>query len=110
MATFYGTLSGARQAKTCTGTRNTGIKAAAQSYDGSIISSLDYRTNDKGEEELYVRVGTNDNSSSCTSWSAPEFSGTFEEFKNLLKLADDIKSGRVSVVRHRMKKGDKIYE
>lgn len=110
MAAFYGTLSGARQAKTCTGTRNTGIKAAAQSYDGSIISSLDYRTNNKGEDELYVRIGTNDSSSSCASWNATEFSGTFEEFKRLLKLANDIKSGKVSIVRHRMKKGDIVYE
>ena len=110
MAAFYGTLAGIRQAKTCTGTKSSGIKAAAQSYDGSIISSLDYRTDDGGKDELRVRVGISDGSSSCADCSAPEFAGTFEDFKNLLKLADDIRSGRASVVRHRIKKGGESHE
>ena len=32
-----------------------------------------------------------------------EFYGTFEEFKNLLTLHNEIKNGKVSITRHREK-------
>ena len=54
-----------------------------------------------GKEVLKVRIGTNDGSSACSDWNSNDFTGTFQEFKDLLKLAADIKSGKVSIVRHR---------
>lgn len=99
MAKTYATIEGSRQPKTCTG-GNTGVRASAQSYDGSIIVCNRY--NDEGQ--LEVRVGTSDGSSCYTDWNSHDFRGTFEEFKDLLKLAADIKAGRASVVHHRKAK------
>lgn len=75
---------------------NDGVHVSAQSYDGSVIVKNYY-----DEDTLKVRVGTNDGSSCYTDYRSDNFCGTFEEFKALLKLAADIKAGRVSVVRHR---------
>lgn len=99
MSKFYGTVIGA---SSTVGTRrgHHDIRVSAQSYDGSVITRLDYDSDDK----LRVRIGTNEGSSTCSDWSSQDFNGTFEEFKELLKLHNDIKSGRVSVVRHRKPK------
>ena len=99
MSKFYGTVIGA--SSTC-GTRrgHHDIRVSAQSYDGSVITTLDYDSNDN----LRVRIGTNENSGTYTDWKSNDFTGTFEEFKQLLQLHQDIKSGRVSVVRHRKPK------
>lgn len=102
MAKTYATIEGCKQPKTCTG-GNDGVRASAQSYDGSIIVCNRY--NDEGQ--LEVRVGTNDHSSCYTDWNSTDFSGTFEDFKNLLRLAADIRSGKATVVRH--KAGSKAY-
>ena len=100
MSKFYGTVIGA--SSTC-GTRrgHHDIRVSAQSWDGSVITHLDYDS----DEKLRVRIGTNERSSTCSDWSSQDFVGTFDEFKDLLKLHQDIKSGRVSVVRHRVKRG-----
>lgn len=99
MSKFYGTVIGA--SSTC-GTRrgHYDIRVSAQSWDGSVITTLDYDSDDK----LRVRIGTNEGSSTYSDWSSQDFNGTFDEFKELLKLHQDIKSGRVSVVRHRKPK------
>lgn len=105
MSKFYGTVVGmSSTAATRRGSASSGIRTAAQSYDGSVIVNMDYRTNEDNSEDLFVRVGTNEHSSTYTDWSCPEFAGTFEEFKALLQLNRDIQSGKVSVVRHRTKK------
>lgn len=104
MSKFYATIEGNRQPKTCGGSANSGIRASAQSWTGSVIINMDYRANEDNTEDLYVRVGTNDGSSSYVGWSSPEFRGTFAEFKQLLQLNEDIKSGKVSIVKHRIKK------
>lgn len=96
MALTYTTCIGMRGERTARGGRD-GCRASVQSYDGSIITRNWY--DDDGT--LRVRVGTNDGSSCCTDWNSEDFNGTFQEFKDLLKLAADIKSGKVSVVRHR---------
>ena len=85
-----------RGERTARGGRD-GCRASVQAYDGSIITRNWY--DDDGT--LKVRVGTNDGSSCYSDWSGNDFTGTFQEFKDLLKLAADIKSGKVSVVRHR---------
>ena len=96
MAKTYMTGWGMRGERTARGGSD-GVQCAAQSYDGSVIVKNWYDDEDK----LHVRVGTNDGSSCYTDWNSEDFSGTFEEFKNLLKLYKDIKNGKVSVVRHR---------
>ena len=99
MSKFYGTVIGA--SSTC-GTRrgHYDIRVSAQSWDGSVITTLDYDS----DEKLRVRIGTNEGSSTCSDWSSQDFTGTFEEFKELLQLHQDIKYGRASVVRHRKPK------
>ena len=98
MAKTYCTCIGMRGERTARG-GNDGCRASVQAYDGSIITRNWYDENGT----LRVRVGTNDGSSCCTDWNSADFNGTFQEFKDLLKLAADIKSGKVSVVRHREK-------
>ncbi len=99
MAKTYCTCIGMRgEATRCGG--NDGVRVSAQSYDGSIIVRNYY--ND--DNELRVRVGTNEGSSCYTDWKSTDFNGTFEEFKALLRLNQDIKDGKVSVVRHRKPK------
>lgn len=100
MAKTYMTGWGMRGERTARG-GNDGVQCAAQSYDGSIIVSNRYTKDENGNEVLKVRVGTNDGSSCYTDWNSQDFVGTFEEFKELLKLSRDIKDGKVSIVRHR---------
>jgi hypothetical protein len=99
MSKFYGTVIGA---SSTVGTRrgHHDIRVCGQSWDGSVITTLDYDS----DEKLRVRIGTNEGSGTYTDWKSNDFNGTFDEFKELLKLHQDIKSGRVSVVRHRKPK------
>lgn len=99
MAKTYMTGWGMRGERTARGGRD-GCGAAVQSWEGSICIRNWY--ND--EEQLLVRIGTNDGSSCYTDWNSNDFTGTFQEFKALLKLAADIKSGKATVVHHRVKK------
>ena len=101
MSAFYGMVEGNRSCATRGGSKSSGFRASCQSYDGSIISTMNYVEDENGKEVLKVRVGTNDGSSCYSDWNSEDFNGTFQEFKDLLKLAADIKSGKVSVVRHR---------
>lgn len=98
MSRTYATLTGGRSTLTQRG-HSDGVKVSAQSFEGSIICSNWY-----DGEQLKVRVGTNDGSNSYTDWNSTDFVGTFEEFKKLLQLHQDIKDGKVSIVRHRIKK------
>ena len=100
MSATYTTCRGMRGEKTARGGKD-GCRASVQSYDGSITIRNWY------DEDgiLRVRVGTNDGSSCCSDWNSEDFNGTLQEFKDLLKLAADIKSGKVSVVRHRELRG-----
>lgn len=98
MAKTYTTCIGMRGERTARG-GNSGCRASVQSYDGSVICYNWYDEND----QLKIRVGTNDGSSCCTDWNSDDFTGTLEEFKKLLTLAKEIKEGKVSVVRHREK-------
>jgi len=99
MSAFYGMVEGNRGAATRGGSKSSGFRASCQSYDGSIISTMYY--GDTGE--LKVRVGTSDGSSCYSDWNSDDFQGTFEEFKQLLTLAKEIKEGKVSITRHREK-------
>ena len=99
MSRTYATLTGGRSTLTQRGHRD-GVRVSCQSFDGSVIVSNRYDCDDK----LELRIGTNEGSGTYTDWKSNDFIGTFEEFKELLKLHQDIKSGRVSVVRHRKPK------
>jgi len=99
MALTYTTCIGSRGERTARGGKD-GCRASVQAWDGSIITRNWYDE----DGTLRVRVGTNDGSSCCSDWNSNDFSGTFEEFKVLLKLNQDIKDGKVSIVRHRAKK------
>lgn len=103
MSTFYGLVEGNRSAATRGGSKASGFRSSCQSWDGSVVTYMHY--ND--ENQLIVRVGTNDGSSCCTDWNSPDFVGTFDEFKELLQLNRDIKSGKVSITRHRDPDGSK---
>lgn len=79
MSKFYGTLKGQSKTEaTRRGSSTSGIKAAVQSWDGSLISSLNY--NQKGE--LIINLSWNNDSSSYGNESL--FSGTIEELKKKL--------------------------
>lgn len=104
MSTFYGMVCGNRGAATRGGSANSGFKASAQSWDGSVITYLDY--NEEGK--LMVRIGTNDYSSCCTDWNSHDFNGTFDELKEALNLLHEIKTGKVSITRHREKSNKQL--
>ena len=98
MAKTYCTCIGMRGERTARGGSN-GCRASVQSWDGSVIIENWYDNDD----QLKVRVGTNDGSSCCSDWNSEDFTGTLQELKDLLKLAKDIKTGKVSITRHREK-------
>lgn len=77
MSTFYGTVEGNRGVGTRCGTYESGIRASAQSYDGSVITKLDY--NVRGE--LVVKVSMS-RGSSC--YGTRVWEGTFSDFVELL--------------------------
>lgn len=80
MAEFYGTLIGKNNSiATKTGTKSSGITAAVQSWEGSIITSLSKGPNDK----LMVQVSYLNYSGA--SMGDLIFYGTFEEYVKLLK-------------------------
>ena len=72
MSKFYGQVVGEKSAATRTGHRR--IKAAAQSFAGSVISELSY----KEDGTLMVSIEIAEGSS---AYGRTVFYGTFEEFK-----------------------------
>lgn len=72
MARFYATIQGNRSPATRMGHQS--IKAAAQSYDGSVITELSYNEEDK----LMVDVCVSEGSSS--TYGNRIFYGTFDEY------------------------------
>ena len=81
MSVFYGTIRGERGPATRCGTANSGVQAAAQSWNGSVIVKLRYKHNDPSDR-LIVDINTA-NSSSADGF--PAWSGTFDDFKLMLE-------------------------
>ena len=81
MSAFYGSIKGSRSIATRCGTRNSGIKTTAQSWDGSVIVNLNYNEN----KELMVSIKLDEGSSTGYGNKLAEFNGTFNEFVNLIK-------------------------
>lgn len=101
MSKFYGMVRGNRGASTRGGSANSGFKSTAQSYDGSVITCLDYDQNNN----LKVRIELAEGS---TTYGDVAFSGTFEELKESMKLLQEIKEGKVSITRHREKSNKQL--
>lgn len=81
MSTFYGTVEGQRGPATRCGSRSSGIRTAAQSWDGSVIVNLSYSERD-GEDTLMVDINTSENSS---AYGHNIWNGTYDEFVRLLE-------------------------
>ena len=79
MSKLYGSLQGCRGEATRCGTKNSGMRASVQSYDGSLVSYMDLDENDKPIITLKV--------SNCTSFYGDEtiFRGSLEELKAKLQ-------------------------
>ena len=97
MAKTYCMCQGMRGEATRRG-GNDGCRASVQSWEGSVIAENWY-----DGDQLKVRIGTAEGSSSYSDWKSNDFEGTFEDLKVLLKLAADLKHGRAKVVHHRTK-------
>lgn len=78
MSSLYGSLRGCRQTVTRTGTKNSGMKASLQSWEGSLISYMDYNS----EGKLKITLGLARGSSSISDETI--FSGTLKELKDKL--------------------------
>lgn len=101
MSVLYTTCSGQSSTSASRrGSKNSGVRASIQSYKGSVICSMNYS---EDEKMPIVRIGTSDYSCCYSDTHSYDFVGTINEFKDLLKLASDIKDGKVSVVKHRKK-------
>ena len=101
MSKFYGMVRGNRGASTRGGSANSGFKATAQSYDGSIITCLDYDQNNN----LKVRIELADGS---TTYGDVAFSGTFEELKEIFEMAKLVKEKKASITIHREKSNKQL--
>ena len=80
MSRFYGTVQGQRG--DCTRCGHSSIRAAAQSWNGSVAVILSYRDGyDEDQSGLKVRIETSDHSSTGGSclWE-----GSFTDFKRIL--------------------------
>jgi len=82
MSALYGTLQGCRGEATRCGTRASGIRVSAQSWNGSLITYLDQNEKDETPKvRLYVSDG-----SACSTWDSEKvFEGTLDELKEVLK-------------------------
>lgn len=92
MAKFYSTIQGSAGEATRRGTASSGIRASVQSYDGSVITSLE----SKGDE-IILSIDTSDDSRS--SFGNRQFRGTIKEFNEMCDLYKKIKSGEVKIAR-----------
>ena len=80
MSKFYGTVVGqAKTEATRRGSDRTGIRASVQSWDGSLVSKLNYNH----EGKLIIDLSWSEGSS-CYG-DERLFKGTIDELKNLLK-------------------------
>lgn len=95
MSKLYATIEGNRNPKTCQGFRE--IKAATQSYHGSVITRLDYHNGYDNPPRLTIDVALG-TSTACGGKTV--FSGTMEEFIDLCenyKALKEITSGKYMV-------------
>ena len=79
MSAFYGQVTGSAETSgTRRGTYDNGIEASVQSWNGSVVTGLNYDRDGILCVNVYI-----DNGSS--SKGALKFSGTFEQFERMLE-------------------------
>lgn len=102
MSKFYGMVVGNRGAATRGGSRASGFKATAQSYDGSVITRLDYNRDNQLEVTIEMEDGR----------SAPYgdimFRGTYDELKEVFRIAKLVKERKATVTVHREKSNKQL--
>lgn len=81
MSTFYGTLKGCRGEATMCGSKQSGIRASAQSWEGSVITELGFYN-----DQMNIYIYISDNSSSSSYGAIKYFDGTFEELKECFDM------------------------
>lgn len=79
MSALYGSLQGCRGEATRCGSKNSGMRASVQSWNGSLVSYMDLDENDKPVITLKTSDG-----SSCIGFETI-FRGSLEELKAKLK-------------------------
>lgn len=79
MAEFYGTVTGRGSTRTATGTKDSGIRASVQSWNGSLITEMHHRPDGK----LMVSVSYLPYSGSTMGELA--YYGEFKDFIALLE-------------------------
>lgn len=75
MSKFYGTVDGNLTKTNGTNRGSQYIKTSAQSYDGSVITTLNYNN----ENELIINIELNDDSNTYGKTELPSFNGTLEQ-------------------------------
>jgi hypothetical protein len=79
MSALYGSLQGCRGEATRTASKNSGIRASVQSWNGSLVSYMDLDENDKPVITLKTSEGSSGYGSEII------FRGSLEELKAKLK-------------------------
>ena len=79
MSALYGSLQGCRGEATRCGSKDSGIRASVQSWNGSLVSYMDLDEN--GKPIITLKTS---NDSSCTG-SETIFRGSLEDLKKKLK-------------------------
>ena len=79
MASLFGSIQGCRGEATRCGSKNSGMRASVQSWNGSLVSYMDLDENDKPVITLKTSDG-----SSCIGFETI-FRGSLEELKAKLK-------------------------
>jgi len=92
MSKFYGTIQGNRGMATKGGSKSSGFKSSAQSWDGSVITNLRYEEIEPNKEMLKIRIDLADDSRS--SMGTTYFSGTLDELKECFKLYEEVQEMR----------------
>lgn len=92
MSAFYGQIQGNRGAATRGGSKASGFRASAQSFDGSVVVDLDYDRDDNLRVTLRCAEGS---TSTGYYGQLAEFRGTFEELVKLLNDYNAKKKGAV---------------
>ena len=104
MSKFYGMVRGNRGASTRGGSANSGFKATAQSFDGSVITCLDYDSNNQLKVRLEIAEGS-------STYGDTMFNGTLEELKEIFEMAKLVKEKKASITVHRAKSNKQLqYE
>jgi len=92
MSKFYGSVQGNRSAATRGGSKNSGFRTSAQSWDGSVITNLYYEEVEPKKEILKIRIDLADDSRS--SYGDIYFNGTLGELKECFNNYKLLKESR----------------